>query len=146
MDGSDAREFVTGLGKPFAIIVDKAINKIVWTDSSRNMVQQAYLNGTLDKVNAAYVGNVMLRGLANAADKFKCFGARNSFLLRKIPFEKRDDYTIYNSSETINHLMTPSFKYDYGRENHCAQRVPPCDRHELCVLTPTASRCLSGQQ
>ena len=140
MDGSGFEKLLEGLKNPFGIAV-KSIGDgklLMWTNSGTGQVGFLNLNDPKSKDRNSLPQALKLRGLT-VAETFTCVATNSSIYVALA--SKAPDYKnpAYRSSEPINHLFTPSFKYDFDRNNDCEGKVSSCET--ICLLTPDNSRC-----
>ena len=143
MDGSGSETLVKGLKEPVGIVFLAVANEtgLVWVDSATGLLGVFKLDGTNNGTEKTQLSpHFKPRGLTAAVEKnFVCVGGRSFILVTS----ERPGFknTMYNSSEPINHVFTPSFKYNLSRKNDCEGKVRTYK--PLCLLTPGSSRCLA---
>ena len=138
MDGSNPKNLVTGLKKPWGITIDLKTSKLLWTDQSAKTIESSNLEGGDRRTIVKIASRGLPIGIAVSGDRIY-WGEDSSKELRSSTIDGRDVQTLHNASSNVLGLtLKQSFNLPRNRSNHCAGHA--CAK--VCVLTPTASRCL----
>lgn len=145
MDGSAAVKVISGLQRPFGIIIDYGASRMFWSEHTGNKICSSNLDGTDIRNIVTLPPESYPWGIALHNDQIY-WGNYGSKSLQRSFKSGQFMRTIYTGSSKIQQLTTNSRNFPTTRRNHCKDQQCP----NICVLktsrwwsTSSAFRCIN---
>ena len=139
MDGTKPRKIVSALNHPSGITIDFQDSRLYWTTAYSNRVQSSDMDGNDVETIVQLPKGSRPRGIGYLGGRIYWTCSETQKIQRST--ESGDSLRVLHTDTDILYHMVIAPRPDLprNRTNHCKNRS--CT--EVCVLTPTSSRCLS---